>query len=249
MHAEVCPHTYKWIWITPTQKEPCSKDASYHCDMCLIVQSELSFLVICIVIHRIFFIHIILIYAVEYKNVNYCIFNVIYLDKLNSPFFFLLLLLPSGQTKTFSWELCKPCLVSWAFSEMVKWRVWMLKITALLLVPAQATANGDGVENNPWHECNKFWLSTFKWNHSEGILHGQGVGVTWEEGRKRRRQVNLNELQYVTLHSQMCCPFSPFLCLWSHIPFRAEIAGTLSACRWENNLHLIRVLSFLIWAI
>lgn len=108
MHAEVCPHTYTWIWITPIQKEPCSKDASYHCGMRLIVQSELSFLVMCIIIHRIFFIHIILIYAVGYKNVNYCIFNVIYLDKFNSPFFFFfLLLLPSGPTKTFSWELCQ----------------------------------------------------------------------------------------------------------------------------------------------
>ena len=159
MHAQMCPHTQKWIWITPTQKEPWSKGGSYHCGMCSIVQSELSFLVICIIIHRIFFIHIILIYVVEYKNVSYCIFNVIYLDKLNSPFFFSSSIW--ADKKTFSWDLCKPYPVSWAFSKMVKWTERMVKITALLLVPGQATDNGEGVEITPWHECNKFWLSRF----------------------------------------------------------------------------------------
>jgi hypothetical protein len=33
------------------------------------------------------------------------------------------------------------------------------------------------------------------------ILFGQGVGITGEGGRKMRRQVNLNELHYVSLHS------------------------------------------------
>lgn len=76
-----CAHTHANAYEeAPTQKKPCSQIGSYHCGMCLIVQSELSFLVTCIVIHRIFFIHIILVYVVEYKYVNYCIFSGLYLD-------------------------------------------------------------------------------------------------------------------------------------------------------------------------
>lgn len=144
--AQMCSCTRKCTGILLKQKEPCFQFGSHHCDMCLIVQMEHRLLVRYIIIHRIFFIHSILLCIVGYKNINYCIFSGIYTDKLSSPIFFLL---PSGPTKTFSRELHKPWTVSWTFSKMVKWRERTLNITALLLVHAQAVDNGEGVEITP----------------------------------------------------------------------------------------------------
>jgi hypothetical protein len=64
-----------------------------------------------------------------------------------------------------------------------------------------------------------------------------------------RRQVNPSEFYCVDLHKLVSCVFSPFLFLFLrvHIPFRAEIAGVLFVCIWENHIHLIRVLSILMW--
>lgn len=135
--------------------------------------------------------------------------------------------------------------------QSIFWNGWngerILKISTLLLVPAQAVYNEDDVEITPMT-----WL--------ESILTFQSQRQCWwwwfweprkenyvQRGRKVKRQVNPNELHHNALHKQMSYLPSAFPLPWAHTPFRAQMTGTLSACMWENHTHFIRWLLFLMW--